>query len=92
MIDPQMSRNQTAEMLPESLTKLPAKTANAIIGTGLKATGKRVESPTSHREACKEEAKANQASRLKYRFFGVLCHRHLLSLNIPMLKGFVNGY
>lgn len=26
------------------------------------------------------------------RAFCVVCHRHLLSLNIPMLKGFVNGY
>jgi hypothetical protein len=29
---------------------------------------------------------------LENRFVGVLCHRHLLSLNIPTLKGFVNGY
>lgn len=33
-----------------------------------------------------------QSALLENWLIGVLCHRHLLSLNIPMLKGFVNGY
>lgn len=32
------------------------------------------------------------AALLENRLIGVVCHRHLLSLNIPTLKGFVNGY
>jgi hypothetical protein len=32
------------------------------------------------------------AALLENRLIAVLCHRHLLSLNISTLKGFVNGY
>jgi hypothetical protein len=35
--------------------------------------------------------KSLDASLLENRLIGFLCHRHLLSLNIPTLKGFVNG-
>ena len=34
---------------------------------------------------------ALESALLENRFIGVVCHRHLLSINIPTLRGFVNG-
>ena len=42
-------------------------------------------------ECRNDHCEAHKASGLKDRFFGGLCHLNLLSLNIPTLKGFVNG-
>lgn len=76
----------------DTLTRVPATTAMVINASGLKPARDGIECATSYGEAEQKQAEAQKASWLKDRLFGGLCHRHLLFLNIPMLKGFVNGY
>ena len=78
-------------IIADTLTRVPAKTATPINAIGLNAARDGIECAASYVEAEQKQDEAHKASGLKDRFFGGLCHRNLLSLNIPTLKGFVNG-
>lgn len=85
-----MAMNRKAGTDVESLTRLPAITASAIIARGLKAARDGIECVACHCKTSEEQAKSNKASWLKDWFSGVSAHVSLLSSKISSLGDFVN--